>query len=288
MIQSPELPPGGHQPLMALGFTALEAEIYAGLLEESPVTGYRIAQTLGKPAPNVYKAIESLEAKGAVMVDEGRSRLCRPVPPEELLNHLERRFRDTRKSAEELLSRIREPKRDDRVYTLRSRDQVLERARTMLGCAREVAIVDGFPAMLEALRPDLEEAAARGVNVGVIAYREIELAGVETIEKPHGDATLERWPGQWLNVIADGTEHLVALLDPDGDRVRQAIWSGSVYLSWVVHSSVAAELILAEIERMFEAKASLKEIRARYEELLVFKALQARGYRVLRREIEEP
>lgn len=288
MIQNPEALAGGHQPLMALGFTALEAEIYAGLLEESPVTGYRIAQTLGKPAPNVYKAIESLEGKGAVMVDEGRSRLCRPVPPEELLNHLERRFRDTRKNAEELLSRIHEPKRDDRVYTLRSRDQVLERARTMLSCARDVAIVDGFPAMLEVLRPDLEGAAARGVKVGVIAYREIPLAGVETIEKPQGDATLERWPGQWLNVIVDGSEHLVSLLDHEGERVRQAIWSGSVYLSWVVHSSVAAELILAEIERMFGAGASLEEIRARHDELLAFKALEARGYRVLRREIQEP
>lgn len=287
MIQATERPGGSHQPLVSLGFTALEAEIYAGLLEESPVTGYRIAQTLQKPAPNVYKAIESLEAKGAVMVDEGRSRLCRPVPPEELLNHLERRFRETRKSAEELLSRLRGPKRDDRVYTLRSRDQILERARTMLSCASEVVIVDGFPAMLECLRPDLEDAAARGVRVGVIAYQPIELVGVETIEKPHGDATLERWPGQWLNVISDGSEHLVGLLDQDGLRVRQAIWSGSVYLSWVVHSSVAAEFILSEIERLFARDAALKTIRARYEELVAFKALEARGYRMLRREIEE-
>ena len=67
-------------PLVSLGFTALAAEIYAWLPEEAPVTGYRIAQAIGKPAPNVYKAIETLETKGAVMVDEGKSRLCRPVP----------------------------------------------------------------------------------------------------------------------------------------------------------------------------------------------------------------
>ena len=73
-------------PLVALGFTALEAEIYSLLLEEeAPATGYRVAQALRKPASNIYKALESLESKGAVMVDEGESRLCRPIPPEELL-----------------------------------------------------------------------------------------------------------------------------------------------------------------------------------------------------------
>jgi len=65
--------------LADLGFTNLEAEIYAFLLQESPATGYRIAQAIGKPAANTYKAIQSLEQKGAVIVEAGSSRMCRAI-----------------------------------------------------------------------------------------------------------------------------------------------------------------------------------------------------------------
>ena len=272
-------------PLVSLGFTALEAEIYAWLLEEAPVTGYRIAQAIGKPAPNVYKAIETLEAKGGVMVDEGRSRLCRPVPPEELLNHLERRFRVHRKDAEQHLARLHRSQTDDRVYTLRSADQVLERARTMLSCVREVAIVDAFPGMVETLRADLEAAAARGVAVGVIAYAPVDLAGVETVVSPRGESVRARWSGDWINVVIDGSEHLVALLGP-AETVRQAVWSGSVYLSWVYHGALSSEFMLGAVERLLDSGASRAKLVARLAELQRFKALEAPGYRVLKREIE--
>ncbi len=80
------------EALVSLGFTALESEIYTFLLQESPVTGYRVAQALGKPTANTYKAIESLALKGAVIVAEGAQRHCRAVPAQELLNRLDRRF----------------------------------------------------------------------------------------------------------------------------------------------------------------------------------------------------
>lgn len=51
---------------MDLGFTGLEADVYTALLAESPTTGYRVAQALGKAVANTYKAIASLEAKRAV------------------------------------------------------------------------------------------------------------------------------------------------------------------------------------------------------------------------------
>ena len=70
----------GTQSLMALGFTGLEAEIYAFLLGQSSVTGYRVAQALGKPAANTYKAIESLERKEAVLIGYGLKRNPRIRP----------------------------------------------------------------------------------------------------------------------------------------------------------------------------------------------------------------
>jgi hypothetical protein len=88
-----------------------------------------------------------------------------------------------------------------------------------------------------------------------------------------------------VNVVIDGSEHLVALLG-SGGTVRQAVWSGSVYLSWVYHSALSSELVLGEIERLLESGGSRAKIAARHRELQRFKALEAPGYRTLKREIE--
>jgi hypothetical protein len=63
--------------LSTLGFTELEAAVYTFLVESSPATAYRVAQGIGRPVANTYKAVESLQQKGAVLVDETGTRLCR-------------------------------------------------------------------------------------------------------------------------------------------------------------------------------------------------------------------
>jgi HTH-type transcriptional regulator, sugar sensing transcriptional regulator len=269
------------EALVDLGFTGLEAEVYAFLLQESPATGYRIAQGIGKPAANTYKAIESLEAKGAVLVEEAENRLCRAVPVEELLSRLERTFAKRRERAAQALTALKEPVGDDRIYQIRSREQVLERGRTMLARGSVVALVDAFPEPLEELRPAIEEAARRGIILGVKAYRMITIPGVEVLVDPKGERTISSWPGQWVNLVVDGHEHLISFLTPDGSGVNQAIWSGSAYLSWVYHSALSAEITLAAIIQDLEQNAPIERIRDRYRKYTRFFTRQEPGYREL-------
>jgi hypothetical protein len=247
-----------------------------------------VAQSLGKPVANTYKAIESLEKKGAVLVDEGANRVCRAVPPEELLSRLERGFAERRARAARALEWSREGPGDDRVYQMRSREQVMERARQMLERCEEVALVDVFPGPLAELRASIEAAAARGATVAVKVYEPIKLAGAEVILTPNAERVLERWPGEWVNVVRDGEEHLLALLDAKGEGVHQAVWSGSAYLSWVYHSAVSSELVLAALEARIESGATTDRLRrdlAKFERL---KALQAPGYHTLQRRFGGP
>ena len=276
------------EALVGLGFTGLEAEVYAFLLQESPATGYRIAQGIGKPAANTYKAIESLEAKGAVLVEEAENRLCRAVPVEELLSRLERTFAKKRERASQALTALKEPVGDDRIYQIRSREQVLERCRTMLARCKVVALVDAFPQPLEELRPAIEEAARRKIRLGVKAYRPIEIPGVEVLVDPKGDRTIASWPGQWVNLVADGHEHLISFLTPDGLGVNQAIWSGSAYLSWVYHSALCAEITFAAIIGDLEQNAPIERIRDRYRKYAQFFTRQEPGYRELMERFGRP
>lgn len=272
--------------LVDLGFTGLEAEVYTALAQHPPMTGYRVAQVLGKPAANVYKAIESLQAKGAVIVDEGASRVCHAVPAAELLGLLERGFRASRERAFAALAELESVPADDRVYQLRSREQVMERCRRMLERAERVALLDVFPAPLEELRPEAEAAAARGVTVGVKAYEPTALREAEVFVHPEGRGVIRRWPGQWVNVVVDGREHLLALLTRDGAGVHQAVWSESPYLSWVYHSAVAGELVLAEVERRIAEGASAEELRRTRERYRRIVAQDAPGFEQLVRRFD--
>ena len=94
-----------------------------------------------------------------------------------------------------------------------------------------------------------------------ITYKPATLKGVEVVFPPGGEEIMQRWPGHWLNVVVDGREHLLSLLTPEGDGVHQAVWSESVYLSWIYHSAICSEIIHTTMERMMEQGASIPQIR---------------------------
>ena len=131
----------------------------------------------------------------------------------------------------------------------------------MLLQCEQTAILDVFPKPLEELREALEQAARRGVRILVKAYESAAVDGVDVVVHPQGRATLKRWSGQWLNVVTDGREHLLAFLTPDARGVHQAVWSGSAYISWVYHSAVGAEAILAALLRSIADGATPAELR---------------------------
>ncbi len=272
--------------LVALGLTQLEADIYTFLLQESPSTGYRVAKNLGKPAANVYKAIETLEAKGAVEVDDGRTRLCRPVPAAELLDLLERRFKRNRDQAAASLQRLPGPAQDSRVYQINHRDQLFGKCRHMLQTAQRVVLVDLFLQPLDELRPDLERAAARGVAVAVKSYAtDGEVAGAQVILEPEHERIRKRWPAQWIVMVSDGAEMLIALLTKDGTRVIQAVWSGSPFLSWNHHSGLSSELAYTALRREMAHGASLETLHRTNAGFEPFMAPEAPGYYRLLRQL---
>lgn len=230
-------------PLCALGFSEIEAFVYAFLVEHGPASGYRTSRAIGKPTANTYKAIATLSRQGAVQVDSGDGRLVRAIPPDELLARLERRDRENREAARSFLAPRVAHVDDERVYALRAPDQVLERARAMIGRAREIVLADLFPGPLDALAASLAEAAARGVRVVAKVYERRDLPGVAEVPEPDAGRALSEWPGQQLSLVVDAEEHLIALFDAPLAQVHQAVWSRSTFLSCLHHNHVAMDLL---------------------------------------------
>ncbi len=268
--------------LAALGFTELEAAVYVYLVENSPATAYRVAQGIGKPVANTYKAVESLQQKGAVLVDETKTRLCRAVPPDDLLGRLEKTFESRREAAARALANLQPAGRDDDgIFTLTSPEQVYERCSQMLERARDIVLMDAFPDAVETLRPGLAAVAARGIPVAVQAYVPTEIEGVDVIIPLGAERVQERWTGQWVCLMVDGAEYLFAYLDSNGKAVHQAIWSESAFLSWVHHSNLGGFLRSQLLERLLQDGASVEEMKAALEKTQRWTAMEARGYKAL-------
>lgn len=224
------------QILTPFGFTSLESEIYAFLLKESPATGYRVAQALSKAAANTYKAIESLQQKGAVLVDEGTSRLCRAVPSDELLARLTRDFEWKRAAAELMLARLSSTDNDERIYSLRSRAQVIERARHMIGAAESVVVMSCASHVAHQLRDNLAAAAKRRVDVIIASSNAVGVEGVQAA------VSRSSHPLDEVRLVTDGMEFLSCLFSKGSEEVAQAVWSKSPYLATSCHRGLAAEL----------------------------------------------
>ncbi len=233
-----------------LGLSRLEAEIYVYLLENPPSTGYRIAKAIGRSKTNVYQAIEGLASKGAVLVSEGELRLCTAVEPDELLDQMERGFRGRRKLAlDEVRSLIRPKAGGGGIYRLSSLDQVYERARRMLASSEQTVYIDIYPGPLAQLRPAIEEAVSRGVNVYAEVYEPTEIDGALVIDRAQLPSLWTDWPVDVLLLFVDGRQHIVAFLERDGGRVYDAFWSDSVMLSWTYGIYIISDLVLAGITK---------------------------------------
>ncbi len=233
--------------LVKLGFNRLEAEVYLTLLRESPLTGYRIAQILNKAAANTYKALESLEKRGAVVAEETPTvKQYAAIPVTDYLDQLESGLRNDRKFLEESLKEINYSLSGDKIYMLQTFDQVLEKCSKMLENAWHSVIVDAFPPMLAKIAPMLEKAAGNGVNIIVNAYEPVEVKNCRVIVKSNAAKVLQLWSGDWMNIAVDGKEYLITALEKDG-TLQHAIWSNSPYLSFFVFNGFRYEMLFSAL-----------------------------------------
>ncbi|MBI1331402.1 MAG: hypothetical protein JST12_11680 [Armatimonadetes bacterium] len=231
------------EALVGFGFTALESEIYAFLLQEYPATGYRVAQAIGKPAANVYKALEALERKAAVVVDGSNSKEYRPVAPERLFGRLEKEFSSNKSSAVRLLSSLGSPDASGRVFTLSSYDQAVGQAKTILSSAKESALVIGSEEFIADLQGSLDDA---WVMTSVATPAE-NLVGVPE----------EMFDVPTLEVVVDRKSAVFA----SGNSANfQGFWFENHPLGISMHQAVVCQMGLYQVDRAIEADAGKKQI----------------------------
>ena len=243
--------------LMELGLSGLEAEAYLAVLAEPDSTGYRISQVLGKPAPNTYKALDSLVNKGAILADEGsRSRTFTAVPIREQILRKSRRLDMLADEIERGLEKIHKPQSEDGVYKLSTVHQVMARAEKMVENARDTLVADADNLPLRKLSDNFLSAAERGVRVLLHGREAMNMPGCEFIS-----SVTEGWQGDMLVLIADSSEYLIAFMSEDMRSLIQGVWSRN-FLAPCIYRGYMIKALFYRISMMIgEDGNSLKEIR---------------------------
>lgn len=250
----------GVDELQNLGFTNLESQIYVHLLGSGASSGYAIAQAISKPAANVYKAINTLEKKGALLLDEGQTRLCSAVPAEELLNALQRSFDSSKDRVGQFLQNIQTSETDERIFRLKTPEQVFEKCRTLIIQAEEMVLIDAFSASLKSLQNIIDQTQKRGVPIALHSYDTPTFPGGRIFHNPEGQKVRKKWKGNWLNLIVDSKSFVMAYFSQDMKQVLQAVWSNSPYISGVYHSALVAELQLSQLKSTLLQTTDIAEI----------------------------
>lgn len=91
-------------------------------------------------------------------------------------------------------------------------------------------------------------------------YAPMEPSKVDSAVSSQSKLTLERWHGQWLCLVVDGTEYLFAYSDVTGPHVHQAIWSQSAFLAWIQYGDMASALLSSELEHLLQKDPSRKDM----------------------------
>jgi sugar-specific transcriptional regulator TrmB len=274
--------------LSELGFTELEAAVYSYLVENSPVTAYRVAQGIGKPVANTYKAVQALYQKGAVMIDETQNRLCQAVAPDEMMEKLKDSYLNKHRRTANALAKLKPAADTEKIFSLADSAQVFDRCRRSIEQAESIILIDAYPGVVKVLKPWLEEAGARGVTVVLQAYKPVGIRGVEIVEFQNAAEMLGRWQGDWLIVVVDGAEYLFAFISEDGRTVHNAIWCESAFMALPQHSNLALSFRASILEELIKKGASRKKIEKELKRAAKWELMGRRGYEKLSSSVGSP
>jgi len=232
--------------LVKLGFSEYEAKAYVALLRESPVTGYQLSKTSSVPRSMIYEVLGKLTGRGAAMtLRKGDSTQYAPVPAEEFLDQLHREHEELTVSLKDDLATLASPTDLEYVWNIEGHENIMAKAREMIGQARSRIYLALVPATCQALQPVLEEAIGREVRVVLYTTSELDLPGGRVIVAHVSEETLGQARGLGLVLVIDGEEVLIGeWLTANQAR---ASWTSSPLLVFIAEHHLRTDLYLPEI-----------------------------------------
>lgn len=242
--------------LQQLGFSEYEARTYVALLRQSPQNGYELARSSGLPRANVYSVLEKLEERGAVVrLETANSVRYVPVSPNELLQRLETRFKESLRETQESLKDVAQATAYEEVWSVHGYSAMLEHARALIESAGTSLLIAVEPPESQALKDSLDRAAARGLKIVTLC---LEACLTEcgncrgAIFRYHVEPLLE---SRWLVLLADDQEMLAGEIGPGEQtlavRTRQRLLASLA--GGYIRRSIALAALVSDLDTRLDS-----------------------------------
>ncbi len=215
-----------------LGLSRNEALVYLALLEEHPITGYKISQNSGLYRATVYEMLTRLVKRGGVKIvkskevkkekgddtkkEKDRGDLYSPIPPENFLASLEKRFNDARTSLVDDLTKFQQNEKDlEEFWTITNNDAIISNIQDMVNKAqKEVFFFINSDTYSFLLKDIFSKKVASGVNIIGFSYRDIQLPGTDLYSyKIDTDTKHSIIDDERIIITVDGVNSIIADMD---------------------------------------------------------------------------
>ncbi len=196
-----------------LGLSEYEAKAYLALLDESPASGYKVAQNSGVPRSKVYEVLNGLARRRVVLVNHGEPVQYAPLSPEELVARRRKEMEESVGTAERSLKRYAASAASrTAIWDITGREEIFRRARELAGGAERTILAEIWQEDAPELKEALAEAAGRGVEVSVVAYGEPDYPFARVYYHDLVDEVTRGLGARWVVISADMREVVTGIV----------------------------------------------------------------------------
>jgi len=232
--------------LTRIGFSEYEAKAYIALLRKSPVSGYELSKVSGVPRSMIYEVLGKLTTRGAAMtLRKEESTKYAPVPAAEFLDQLQREHEALIASLKEDLAVLNSVSDLDYIWNIEGHDNIIAKAREMIGQAKSRIYLALLPLTYPVLRPVLEKAIGQGVRVVLYTTSPLDLPDARVVVTHVSEETLGQAKGLGMVLVVDGEEVLIG--ERLGATQARASWTSSPLLVFIAEHHLRTDLYLPEI-----------------------------------------
>ncbi len=251
--------------MMQLGFTQYEAKAYVALLQNYPVTRYEISKNSGVPRSAIYDVIQKLENLGVVNVLSTKPEKYVPLPPEEFLRMLERRYHQKLADLRESLSEMNTDVEPEQLWNITGYKNLIEKAGEMILSARKEIYLSAWNSEILELEKVLIEAQKRGVKIVIFSFTKVPRIGM-VFSYCLEEKELEKVWDHKLILMCDRQELLMG--EANRQFQRKAAWTKNKAIIGIAANHIVLDITLFGIRAGVDVSEAVIEMHPGEMELL--------------------
>ncbi|HWR38797.1 MAG TPA: TrmB family transcriptional regulator [Patescibacteria group bacterium] len=245
------------ETLKDLGFSEYEAKAYLALLAESPLSGYGVAKKSGVPRSKIYEVLNSLVARGDIMMSPGSTSQYIPLSATKLIAHKRAKTEQALNLAERHLEKYaKSPDDRSNIWNITGDTAIINKVKDCIATAQHRILIEIWEQDFFHLKEDLLAASQRDVSVTIISYGHLTADFATVYYHDMSQEITDEYGGRWLVFSADDQEVVAGVLSLKQDS--RAAWTMHPGLVMPITEVMIHDLYILEIMNEFRATLEAK------------------------------